>query len=104
MKDSLGEFFCPSCGMREITNPQCLTVLYPKGAKKPKVKIKCDNCGKVMHALVEWGDALVFDFNGAKVEGFSFSRGAAIKAEEIETFISNFDKEVDEFLTATEQN
>jgi hypothetical protein len=96
----MGEYYCNKCGMMQITNPEFVTVIYPKGIDKPRAKVYCEGCDTTLMAFIEWRDALIFDSAGSNVEGFSFINGPVVTAEEIDGFVENFDSEIEEFLNA----
>lgn len=96
--ETIGEYKCPNCGVLPITNPQDVTIIYPKRLEEPAAKITCDSCNEELLTEVTWDDAVTFDFRGSPVVGFSFSRGPVITEPEIVAFVDNLDKEINEFF------
>ncbi len=97
MADVVGEFVCPRCGKQRIEDISKLTIFYPKGIKNPSAQIVC-GCGLKIVSSISWEDAMIFDKAGASVVGFSIVRASPITKKEIDEFVKNFDKEVEDFL------
>lgn len=96
----IGEYNCTACGRKPITDDMAskMRVIFPRGLEPPVVKIDCP-CGLTITSYVTWEDAIIFDYAGANVDGYSFSRGQPPTEEEIKEFMNNFDMEVDAFLS-----
>jgi hypothetical protein len=96
---NIGRYECRNCGPQEIVNPEIVLVIYPKGMGRPVIVIDCQGgCQKQIRGYADWADAVTFDYNGAKVEGFSFARGEVMTEEDIESWSENMDEHIDDFL------
>jgi len=98
MAEPIGEYLCKQCGKMPIDNPSAVVITFPEGLKLPIAEIKCHGCGSKVRSELTWEDAILFDQAGVTVRGFSFVRGPALTQEEIDSFIANFDREVERFL------
>jgi ribosomal protein S27E len=98
MGEPIGEYLCDRCGKVEIHNCDNVVIIFPKGIDLPIAKVRCERCGGEVVSRLTWEEAILFDRAGAKVEGYSFVRGAPITEKDIEEFMNRFDDELSRFL------
>lgn len=101
MDNPIGEYVCPKCGPKLIEDCSAITVYYPKGYNFPVGKIVCPECAHELISYLAWTDALTFDYGGAEIVGFSFSRGPQLTNDEIVSSMEHFDEELEAFLAAS---
>lgn len=102
MSEFVGEYVCPNCGMVKLLaeDIERVTIRYPISLDPPEAKISC-TCGAIIVSYVEWEEAVMFERQGAKIEGFSFSTATQITEMEIDEFMGNIDSEIREFFNAS---
>jgi hypothetical protein len=98
-KRTIGNSPCPNCNkLVPITDINKFEVHYPKGLTNPFAIVECENCGTKYTVNITWVNAYLFDRVGCKAFPFSFARGEKIEEQDIDTFMANFEKNIEDFL------
>jgi hypothetical protein len=95
----IGTAICPDCGLIDIIEPDDVTIYMSRGLSLPKGQIKCSKCRVPFTCVVEWESAWRFDALGCEVIGFSKRATPIFNDNDISTFLTRFDGELDEFLS-----